>query len=83
MTESLIIYNNPFEKDFWETMHAGMWLLALVFFVAFLIAMAVLNKIPAPRSMRFKTFDYLRVAASFLIALFASRYAMLFSMGLL
>jgi hypothetical protein len=50
MTESLIIYNNPFEKDFWETMHAGMWLPALVFFVAFLIAMAVLNKIPAHSS---------------------------------
>lgn len=81
MAESLIIYNNPFEKDFWEAMHAGMWLPALVFFIAFLIAMAVLDKIPAPRSMRFKTFDYIRVAASFLIALAAARYAMILTLG--
>lgn len=81
MAESLIIYNNPFEKDFWEAMHAGMWLPALVFFIAFLIAMAMLDKIPAPRSMRFKTFDYIRVAASFLIALAAARYAMILTLG--
>ena len=81
MAESLIIYNNPFEKDFWEAMHAGMWLPALVFFIAFLIAMAMLDKNPAPRSMRFKTFDYIRVAASFLIALAAARYAMILTLG--
>ena len=81
MAESLIIYNNPFEKDFWEAMHAGMWLPALVFFIAFLIAVAMLDKIPAPRSMRFKTFDYIRVAASFLIALAAARYAMILTLG--
>lgn len=81
MAESLIIYNNPFEKDFWEAMHAGMWLPALVFFIAFLIAMVVLDKVPAPRSIRFKTFDYIRVAASFLIALAAARYAMILTLG--
>ncbi len=81
MAESLIIYNNPFEKDFWEAMHAGMWLPALIFFIAFLIAMAVFDKIPAPRSMRFKTFDYIRVAASFLIALAAARYTMILTLG--
>lgn len=81
MAESFIIYNNPFEKDFWEAMHVGLWLPALVFFFTFVIVMAALSTIPAPRSMRFKTFDYIRVAASFLIALAAARYTMILTLG--
>ena len=83
MAESFIIYNNPFEKDFWEAPYSGMWLPALVFFVSFFAALAVLSKIPAPKTIRYKTFDLIRLALSFVVGIVAARYAMLYSVELL
>lgn len=81
MAESLVIYNNPFERDFWEALHSGLWLPALAFFVSFIIVMAVLSKITAPRSIRYQTFDYIRLCVAFLIAVAVARYAMILTMG--